>query len=930
MVTDSRRVFLSHTSELARFPERRSFVAAAKDAVARAGYAVADMEYFTAHESSPADYCREVMHGCDMYVGLIGLQYGSPVRDQPDVSYTELEFNVATQAMLTRLVFLLDEDAVPPLLPDALLEGESAFRARQAAFRQRLRDAGVTVRTVASPDRLELLLFQALLEARATAAGPAPSHPRPVSPDTAGEASGSVEFSAPAPVALAGLPAVEGFLGRADDLSTLDQILAPDTAGAETVIVSTVAGLAGVGKTAFAVRAAQRAIDAGWFPGGVVFVDLHGYDPNRFVDADAALGALIRALGVPNGQIPPERGEREALYRSRLAELAGQGRRVLIIADNASALEQVAPLRPGNPVHRMLVTSRHNLPLYDARRIEVDVLLQADAVAVVDRALRAANPGDKRIPNDMEAASRLVELCGYLPLALRITAELLADEPERPIAEMVEFLSDTRNRLGEIAYGDSLAVRAAFDASYQHLPADQQRLFRMLSLNPGPHIRINATAALADIPEPLTRQMLVALRRAHLIERAPSEGCYRFHDLLRLYAAECREQDESQLTNGAAVSRLLDYYLENARSADHHLDAGLADPQSAQLIDRPAALAWLNAERPNLIAAVSLAADTGHDSHARDIPLALFRFFDLRKHWAAWIATHQIALSAARRLGDRHGEGVVLNNLGVAYRQRRRFDEALACHAQSLDISESTGDRHGEGRALNNSGITHRDLRQFDAALACHQRAVAIFRDVSDRRGEAEALYNVGNTYDELRRFNDAVACFEQTLTLYRDVGDRYGEGWTVNGMGVAYRELRRFDDALDSFRQALTIRREIGDRHGEGHTLTNLGKTYGELMRFDEALDTLQQALGIRREIGDRHGEGMTLQCLGCVHRDLGQLDDALKYYQQALAAFKESNAPYDTEQTLDLIRNLHAGPSLSADPSAADLGTKIHETKD
>jgi len=905
-------VFLSHTSELAQFPEGRSFVAAAKDAVARAGYAVADMEYFTARESSPAEYCREVVRGCDVYVGLIGLRYGSPVRDQPDTSYTELEFNVATQAVLPRLVFLLDENAV---LSDALLEGESAFRARQAEFRQRLRGAGVTVRTVARPEQLELLLFQALLES---------------SPITAGQVSGAVKFSAPAPVALAGLPTEEGFLGRADDLSALDQVLAPDTAGAEAVVVSTVAGLAGVGKTAFAVRAARRAIAAGWFPGGVVFVDLHGYEPNRLVDADAALGALIRALGVPNGQIPPERGEREALYRSRLAELAAQGRRVLIIADNASALEQVAPLRPGSPVHRMLVTSRHNLPLYGARRIEVDVLSQADAVAVVDRALRAANPGDERIPDDIEAANKLVELCGCLPLALRITAELLADEPDRPIAEMVEILSDTRGRLGEIAYGDSLAVRAAFDASYRHLPGDQQRLFRMLSLNPGPHVRIGATAALVGIREPLTRQMLVALRRAHLIERAPSQGCYRFHDLLRLYAAERSEQDDPALENSAAISRLLDYYLDNARNADHHLDPQLADPGPARLIGRPAALAWLDAERPNLVAAVSLAADTGHDTHARDIPLAMFGFFDLRKHWAAWIATHQIALSATRRLGDRRGEGVVLNNLGVAYRQRRRFSESLACHAEALNISESTSDRHGEGRALNSSGITYRDLRQFDDALACHQRALAIYRDISGRHGEAEALYNLGITYEELRRFDDAVACFQPALTLYRDVGDRYGEGWVVDGIGIAHGELRRFDDAIDSFRQSLAIRREVGDRHGEGYTLTNLGMTYGKLMRFGDALDTLEQSLAIRREIGDRHGEGTTLQCLGDVHRDLGQLDDALKCYQQALVAYKESGAPYESEQTQNLISGLRAGPLPRANPSAGDLGTQVDETED
>jgi len=723
---------------------------------------------------------------------------------------------------------------------------------------------------------------------------------------TVSQASGPVEFSVPAPTALAGLPAEEGFFGRGDDLSALDEILAPG-GGAEAVIVSTVAGLAGVGKTAFAVRAARRAMDAGWFPGGVVFVDLHGYDPARHVDADAALGALLRALGVPNGQIPPERGEREALYRSRLAELDGQGRRVLIIADNASTLDQVAPLRPGGPVHRMLVTSRHNLPLYGARRIEVDVLPQADAVAVVDRALRAASPGDERIANDMQAANRLVELCGCLPLALRITAELLADEPDQPITVMVEILSDARGRLGEIAYGDSLAVRAAFDASYRRLPEGQQRLFRLLSLNAGPHIRHGAAAALAGDPEPFTRQMLTALRRAHLIQPAPSRGCYRFHDLLRLYAAERCEQHDSPAERDAAICRLLDYYLNHARSADYHLNPDVGAGQRLEwLAGRSEALAWLTTERPNLIAAVSMAADTGHDSDARDIPLALFGFFDLRKHWAAWIATHQIALSAARRLGDRRGEGTILNNLGVAYRQRRRFDEALACHDQALNIYQMIGDRHGEGRALNNSGITYRDLRRFDEAITCHERAITICREISDQRSEAEALDNLGNTYRELRRFDDALASYQQALTLYRHIGDRYGEGWALNGIGIIYRELARFDDALDSLRQALAIRREIGDRHGESHTLTNLGTAYRDLGRLDDALDSLRQALAIRREIGDRHGEGVTLHCLGHIHRDLGQFDDALTCYQQALVLYNENNAPHDTEEILGLIAEL------------------------
>ena len=214
MVMASRRVFLSHTSDLVRFPEGRSFVAAAKDAVTRAGDAVADMEYFTAREDSPAGYCREIVRGCDVYVGLIGLRYGSPVRDQPDVSYTELEFNVATEAVLPRLVFLLDEDAV---VPEGLLEGNPDFRARQAAFRQRLRESGVTVGTVASPERLELLLFQALHDSQLTMRNPAQTPAFRQQPNH-GDGQDDEAIPLVRTITAADVPA---FVGRSDELERL-------------------------------------------------------------------------------------------------------------------------------------------------------------------------------------------------------------------------------------------------------------------------------------------------------------------------------------------------------------------------------------------------------------------------------------------------------------------------------------------------------------------------------------------------------------------------------------------------------------------------------------------------------------------------------------------------------------------------------------
>ena len=161
-----RRVFLSHTSELREFPQGRSFVAAAEAAVTRAGDAIADMAYFTARDDKPADYCQEKVRGCDVYVGLIGLRYGSPVRDRPEVSYTELEFAAATDAGLPRLVFLLDEDAAVPIPPGRLMDGDPGLQVRQRAFRARLAESGVMAGKVASPEQLELLLLQALQETR--------------------------------------------------------------------------------------------------------------------------------------------------------------------------------------------------------------------------------------------------------------------------------------------------------------------------------------------------------------------------------------------------------------------------------------------------------------------------------------------------------------------------------------------------------------------------------------------------------------------------------------------------------------------------------------------------------------------------------------------------------------------------------------------
>ena len=379
--------------------------------------------------------------------------------------------------------------------------------------------------------------------------------------------------AAAAPVALAQLPApVAGFTGREAELAQVTGLLSP-AAGAGAVVVSAVAGLAGVGKTALAIQAAHAARAVGWFPGGVLFVDLHGYDETPVQPAQA-LDALLRALGIPAEHIPPGTEERAGLYRSALAAITDP---VLVVVDNASAEAQVRPLLPGPGPHRALVTSRHTLAGLGARLLDVEVLAEQTAIALVGEVLRAARPGDDRITSDPQAARRLAGVCGGLPLALRITAALLAADPALTVAELAGQLRDEVGRLAALRYDDgggtsAPSVAAAFDLSYRRLDEDAARLFRLLPVNPGPDVSTAAAAALAGQPAGAARMVLGRLVRAHLVEPAGAGTArWRMHDLLRLYSSRLSGTDDGAKEREQARDRLLDYYLTRTRAADAHL-----------------------------------------------------------------------------------------------------------------------------------------------------------------------------------------------------------------------------------------------------------------------------------------------------------------------------------------------------------------------
>lgn len=398
-----------------------------------------------------------------------------------------------------------------------------------------------------------------------------------------------------APVALAQLPAsVSAFIGREPELKQITALLNP-TRDTGTVVIAAVAGLAGIGKTALAIQAAHAARNAGWFPGGVLFIDLHGYDDTP-VKPGQALDALLRALAVPSEYIPPGTEERATLYRSALADI---NKPILIIVDNASSEAQVRPLQPGDGPHRVIVTSRHTLAGLMARLLDVTVLDSVTGVALLDEALQATRPGNDRISGDREGAEHLAELYGGLPLALRIIAALLGADPILTVAELRDGLAVGKHRLEELHYDDgsgtsALSVAAAFDLSYRQLDETAARMFRLLSDNPGPDLSTTAAAALMGWRAGETRKVLGQLIKAHVVEAAAgAPGRWRTHDLLHLYARQLSDAYAAADERQEARDRLLNFYLRFADAADDHLRALPGTPVPPDFTDRDSALAWL-------------------------------------------------------------------------------------------------------------------------------------------------------------------------------------------------------------------------------------------------------------------------------------------------------------------------------------------------
>jgi len=728
-------------------------------------------------------------------------------------------------------------------------------------------------------------------------------------------------------------PQTVEFVGRGGELG----LLTGDHG--DPAAVTVIEGMPGVGKTALAVHAAR--VVSGQYPDGVLYLNLHSHDHGSpSLDPAEALHRLLRMLSVPAAQIPDAIGERAALWRAQLSR-----RRAVVILDDAAKHDQIRPLLPVAGHCLILITTRRRLPdLQGARTLTLDVLSSDDAIALFRR---IAGHGRAQ---DVDNVATAVELCGRLPLAIQLTAGRVAQDHRPGLADLIEDLSRSPARLG----GNGAAspeVVSAFDLSYRALEPDHQRLFRRLGVSPCAYASLQAAAALGDCTLAEAEKALVTLLDHHLLAPAP-DGQFRFHDLIRGYAAVRAARDDPEPAQRQAVARLLDFYLYTADKADRTLhplrrrmpvSVTYLPAASPALRTQEDAAGWLESEWRNILQAAQHAARHEWKRKCADLTHVLAEFMETRAYWDDAIAAHTLALQACRDLADpariahasvqlsavsqqtgRHeaslslaedaaaiyrsladgrGEAEALDQIGMAHQRAARSREALAYFNEARILYRDAVDQHGVANTLSHSGIACWHLGRYPEAMAHLQDALSLYRDVRDRRGEAKTLNNLGRIQLYCGYHRDALDGYQKSLQIFGEIGGAQNEAILYHNIGGVYHYKGSYEEGLAACRRALAIYREIGDLLDEADVLNDIGAIYQSAACYDEALIHHQKARLIAEEIGSLSQQVIALRRIADIRRGSGQHGEAFDHYHTALKLAREIGDPYEEAKILEGI---------------------------
>ncbi|MBP2326138.1 DNA-binding SARP family transcriptional activator [Kibdelosporangium banguiense] len=679
-------------------------------------------------------------------------------------------------------------------------------------------------------------------------------------------------------------PDVDHYTGRQNDIDEICSLLTRQQSD-DVLPVVAITGKPGLGKTALAVRAGRRL--AARFPDGQLFIDLHG-NGSRPRDPSEVLARFLRDLGVAGADVPSTMEERIGLLRDRTA-----GRKILLVLDNAATEQQVRSLIPGDSGCAVLITSRRRLAGLDMRKlVDLDVLAAHEALVLLGDLV-----GDDRLAEAEASAQRIVELCGGLPLALRIVGTKLRSRPHQTVAALAERLEDERTRLDELVGGDR-EIRASFLLSYDTLDAEHQRAFRLLALMPDNGLPMWGAAAVLGVDLRTAERLVENLVDANLLEGVP--GRYRFHDLIRLYAQEKLEPDPERDT---ARTRMVNAYLYLGKIADARLEFGGLHQfdTPAFPLDAPAVLSyvesdpagWLDEEYPGILEAIERAATSGQDELTCHLSATLAAFLELRGQWADLTRIASLSLAAAGRMSSPYWTAYALFAIGLAAREIRDFEQAENSFRAGLKILPEAGDPLLEVVTLLSVGVGKRLQGRWVEADGYFTGCLSVLEALDAPRWRAYTLRESG-VLDRYRgQWERAEKSLRTAVSTFENLGDSRWIGASLRELGIIRREVGDLDGSLELLTRSRDALRTAGDLRREGAAWRCLADTHSEKGSLDEARYCAERSRDLLAQTLDAHGAACTDVCLADILLESGDLPAARVCLDKAMAALVSSGDP-------------------------------------